>query len=987
MICAAVLAGAVAPGRSALLDPSRARLGGTFELLRSRLTDSEAANNVKCWVTFRRTENMLAGLPLNGDAAHLRAKTLQSFVRQVWSYAQYAEPKSSKDISAASVEMAAALFFNLSVAPLPDGGQRVYLHDQELSPLEFLATDIRDQAATSEAWRAIIAVAQNSDSLYRDLNPAALDTLADRALQFNMSLLRVAAAKARKASEAYITQDSIREASKTFYRMPYFTNLSSKGPNSKHAALVLSAWYAEAKIQSLRKVNQAADRDIHRRTQSDIAEFPLDEAAADYLQNAVLPMLARDVWKRAQKRLPADVLLVSGERMHEAIAELFPYETDEEENVVFFPGQPGAVRLLAHWGDAYRDDARHWQILLDLYKEVDMDLSAADALHAPLDAYAAEELTEVLSDLPVLILRNAAARARASGHPSIGRATVREAYDGIMALSRSSAGKSSVASPIGDLVPAAEKKHSAILQAQPFFADVSTASGLPQKFESPKENSWIDDTLIKKRIRGVAIEDYDRDGLPDVFVSGPYGGLFRNKGGMAFEDVTKKARLSGRLTPFAIMASFADVDNDGWPDLLIASGDSPTTLMRNQGDGTFADISEKSGLGRIPYAKGAVWLDYDLDGLLDLYIYRFGDVNAGVIPTLGDAVNGLPNSLFKNMGNGVFRDVTKEAGVGDTRWAHAAAVVDYDDDRFPDIYISNDFGQDVLYRNLGNGCFRDVAVEAGVADMGHGMGVSIGDFDRDGRPDIYSTNIGMYNPRARYIRPTSKTEMLTNVHMDRFVRLIEANGLFRNDGGGTFTNVHPKTVGPVKTGWGWNGYFFDFDNDGWLDIHVANGAFATSLYYHDERKVLMRFDSASRRYEDVSRASGADFPGNSRGGGFADFDRDGRLDVLVVGLHPARLFRNQVSGGNHYLDLKLEGTKSNRDAIGAKVQLRVGQDILTDWVGGQGGGLASQCLKELHFGLGSKDLVDEVTIRWPSGTVTTLETIKADQRVVVREPG
>jgi hypothetical protein len=223
--------------------------------------------------------------------------------------------------------------------------------------------------------------------------------------------------------------------------------------------------------------------------------------------------------------------------------------------------------------------------------------------------------------------------------------------------------------------------------------------------------------------------------------------------------------------------------------------------------------------------------------------------------------------------------------------------------------------------------------------------------------------------------------------MDQFLRIKEANRLFRNNGDGTFTDKAKDWAEPVNTGWGWNGLFFDFDNDGHPDIHVANGLMEFSLFYNDEKNVLMHFDPREKKFRDVSKGSGVDFPGNSRGGAAADFDGDGAVDLLMAGFHPPRLFRNSLKdNGNHWLELKLEGKASNRDAVGARVQVTAGDLVQNDWIGGQGGGFYSQAPKELHFGLGPRGQADAVEIWWPSGRRQKLAAVKADQKLVVQEP-
>lgn len=991
----------VPPNAFPLQDPSASevRLSSSIAYFREKLRESETRHDVKCWTTFRRIEDMLAGRDLQPRTAHLRAGLAREFARELWMRAGHLEPKASPRIAAVSVRRAFKKFFRIDVTWDGEGERAsVQLPIPELGLLSLSRADFADYARTSEAWRVLLAAAQEPEGISRDLEPHASLALAGHVGLFNLALLKVAAQFSLKSKDPEITEEALREASSLLRMEGLFYRLAGDHQSPALLAqslLAQSIWYAQDKISSLERVNGRVTDDARRRLEGEIAGMPLDPEASRTLRQRAVPELAREVWLRAQTKLPEENFLISGDQMYEAIRELFPYRADEEENIRFFPDSPEPIVLYAHWCDAFRDDTAHWRTILDLLtQEVDPARPGPSQLRSPLAPYAAEELSEILSHLSVLLLRRAAALAARGGGPA-GPKEVREALRWLKNLSRDASRR-----PYEPAAQAPPAKVPALAKPDPFllassgtiFVEVTRESGIVQPGDMEAEPPYLSNPFAKETL-GVSIEDYDKDGYPDLFIAGAWAGLYRNLGGFRFEEVTQKAGLA-ILKGTTTSAAFGDFDNDGWPDLFINHypGEENaerfrSRLFRNRGDGTFEDATERSGILTKPVFKTAFWLDYDLDGALDLYILYNGDRNAGRRPNLGDSTNAEPNTLYRNNGDGTFTDVTSLAGVGDTRWALAGTVLDFDGDGLPDIYVVNDWGKDVLYRNLGNGKFKDVSEKAGVADLGHGMGVSVGDFDHDGWPDLYVTNIGVWNPTARYIRPNPSAQVQIDSMQERFFRIKEANKLYRNRRG-TFVDVTRERMEPVRTGWGWNGFFFDFDNDGYLDLHVANGAKPIHVFYGYERNVLLHYDPASGRYRDVSSVSGVNFPGNSRGGAYADLDGDGFLDLVVAGLHAPKIFRNTLKGnGNHWIGVRLEGAPSSSDSIGARVTVRAGDLTLTEWVGGQGGNLDSQCGKELHFGLGPRNAVDRIEVRWLSGRELALTNIPADQRIVLKEPG
>jgi len=521
--------------------------------------------------------------------------------------------------------------------------------------------------------------------------------------------------------------------------------------------------------------------------------------------------------------------------------------------------------------------------------------------------------------------------------------------------------------------------------------DVASQAGLDFVHENcptPRKH------LIETMPGGVAVFDYDGDGRLDVFFTNGaaipslekespryFNRLFRNEGSMRFRDVTDAAGLRG--TGYSVAAAVGDYDNDGNRDLFVG-GVHRQALYRNTG-GRFEDVTERAGLQSDQWVVGAGWLDYDNDGRLDLMVVNYTVWTAGYDRFCGDAGRNIrvychPKwfppvalSLYRNRGDGTFEDVTGLSGLGRHKGrGMGIAFADYDQDGYLDAYVANDKLPSFLFHNRRDGTFEETALLAGVSLPEHGqeisaMGVDFRDYDNDGRPDIHVT-------------------ALTG----------ESFPLYRNLGKGLFQDVTYRTrLAPlVAARSGWSNGLVDFDNDGWKDLFTANS------HVNDE---IDRFESTSYRlansvfrnmgdgtFSDVSAPSGLGSgpPRAHRGAAFGDFDGDGRADVVVSSLQgPAELWWNESPGAGHWLDVRLVGTKSNRDGIGAVVKLTAGADPhwrqqfnqMTTAVG-----YASSSCAPVHFGTGSAMTVD-VEIRWPSGTVQALKSIPADRILVVRE--
>ncbi len=553
------------------------------------------------------------------------------------------------------------------------------------------------------------------------------------------------------------------------------------------------------------------------------------------------------------------------------------------------------------------------------------------------------------------------------------------------------------------------------------FRDVTREAGIHFHHERAGSPSKL---YVETMGAGVAWIDYNQDGYLDAFFvnSGytpffhpaqpPQPALYRNNGDSTFTDVTAASKIHADGTIFFGVA-VGDYDNDGYPDIYM-TGYRHSVLLHNNGDGTFTDVTEKAGVGNDGnWGTAAGWFDYDRDGKLDLLVTNYvkydvdhpvlcGDIRPGLrdVPRVSsychpDNFPGTSMRLYHNNGDGTFTDVTEKARLINSDGKSLAVVLaDLNNDGWPDIFIANDTQRNFLYYNNGDGTFRDATYKSGAG------------FSEEGRPEA-----GMSADAADVMN--NGLPYLFVSHLD-----FELNRLYRNNGDGTFTDA------TIASGIGqsdilnsaFGAKFFDFDNDGWRDLLVVNGhildniaLFHPEVKYEEEKKLYR--NTGNGNFVDASKTQGADFraPRVGRGLAVGDYDNDGWLDFLVSNNgEDAQLFRNdggtylkseisdsksaseplsvgKAGGGkNHWLGVRLVGTKSNRDAIGARLKLVAGDFISYD----QSNGGMSYCSAQdprIYFGLGAHDHIDSLEIRWPSGSAETFKDLAADQIVTITE--
>jgi hypothetical protein len=531
----------------------------------------------------------------------------------------------------------------------------------------------------------------------------------------------------------------------------------------------------------------------------------------------------------------------------------------------------------------------------------------------------------------------------------------------------------------------------------PLFEDVTSNSGIRFKHESSRTSQKY---LPESMGAGVAMFDYDNDGWLDLFfVNGakildpmPRGSspdksdprfwnrLYHNNGDGTFTDVTEKAGLQGRF--YGMGVATGDYDNDGNVDLLVTNLGG-NTLYHNNGDGTFADVTAKAGVGGSGWCTGACFVDYDRDGRLDLIITRYVEWDFSSDIYCGehkpgyraychpDQFSAITHLVFHNNGDGTFTDVSKKCGVESSPGKGlGVAIDDFDGDGWPDIFVANDSVAEQLFRNNHDGTFTEVALLSGIAydQNGHafaGMGADFGDYENTGWPAVFVNALA--NQKYRLFRNNK----------GKFEDVTDSAGL------GGLTISHS----------GWGAKWVDLDNDGRLDLFVAQGHVMDNIELTEPRlryrEPPLLLKNAPTGFRNVSAQSG---PGlkislAARGAAFGDLDNDGFIDVAInCNDSPAVILHNEGGNGNHWLTLNLIGTSSNRDAIGSKVRLLTDSGQQQTRFVSTAGSYISASDKRAHFGLGSSKKLRLIEITWPSRIVQRLEPVAVDQILTVKEP-
>ena len=519
------------------------------------------------------------------------------------------------------------------------------------------------------------------------------------------------------------------------------------------------------------------------------------------------------------------------------------------------------------------------------------------------------------------------------------------------------------------------------------FTDVTAQAGITFKHVSTPEKRYI----VESMSGGVALFDYDNDGLLDIYFVNSLtvdlvkskgktrSALYRNRGDGTFADVTDRAGVGD--IGWGMGVAVADYDNDGFDDIYVTCV-GPNHLLKNNGDGTFKDVTQRAGVSDPRWSAGASFVDYDNDGHLDLFVANYVSFDFNNLPEFGRdktcqfkglavqcGPRGLPgdgDSLYHNNGDGTFTDVTKKAGVTDSNGYYGMGVIasDFDEDGLTDIFVANDSTPNFLYHNQGDGTFKDIAFVSGTALNESGaaqgcMGVTVADYDHDGRLDLFVTNFD-----------------------------DDYNTLYHNDGRSSFADAsYAAKVAAVSFPYvGWGTKFFDYDNDGWVDLFVANGHVYPQIKSFHQRNFVHR-NLRDGTFAEIAEQLGAPFAEKraGRGAAFGDIDNDGDVDIVINNLDGApQLLRNDGGDTNNSVLVKMVGAKANRGGVGARVKVVSGDLVQKDEVR-SGDSYISQSDLRLHFGLERRTKIDLIEVRWPGGAVDRVTDAKVNSVITIKE--
>lgn len=986
----------------------------------------ESVRDPKCYATASRLEDFIYGTPLETSARFEKISLQKRYVLDQWVKASASVPPGGRELTPDVLRP--VLQAAVPWSQLPDGDWAVGPDGPRRTVVT--ARDKRQYGSVAYALRAILAVQQDAllDASVRlvPLSPEAVDVFKEAVDLITLAALQVADRESRRTSRGSIGDEPLRAA---------WTRLVGPGDAQPARPVVIPARAAsgarfatinavvEEKLAAFAAYNNISMAVFLRNLQVYMARhlWPSDpeegKAFKDQFTEVMVAWTADVLLEAERVAKKAGHPLIRVEDVDTAVQTYEPFEMNAYEDIVYFPRLPKSERIVieAYDLDSFRDPGLHWVYL----KEVLRDPAYRGTLEP--DPFAAELLVEGVAQFGVLVLRIAGNVASDEGKARLEVAHLAKALKRIQSLLDRNArapapkpGPGRIASA-PDAAPRADGK---------FFTDVTAASGV--RFEH-RMSDWlsrfirgytvVDGDLVRLAVpptfggAGVAAEDVDGDGDVDVLILGGAGNaLYLNDGKGRFTDATGASGLSWKRPDGTHgeprQPIVADFDNDGNQDVFVSYVDDDHRLYRNLGGARFEDVTARANLGGKGLVGGpATALDFDQDGLLDLYVGYFGDYLKGVLPTLARRNgNALPNRLFRNRGGFVFEDVTAGSGVGNTGWAQSLGHVDFDGDGREDLICGNDFGTNAWYRNLGQGKFEDVSARLGTDKPSYTMGIGITDLNRDGFPDVYISNIVVMDKDEKYVLPDTNTRMKFNPQKMANMRVVEANDLLTSvaKGGELSTYEASDAVGPglSSTGWAWGAGFFDFDNDSDDDLYVVNGmneyAVYSSVnpYFTDssgratsailpvaDKEVPVFFVNSGGTLRQETAASGADPAGNARSVAYLDFDDDGDLDMVVNGFGgPARVYRNNAeSRGNRWIKVSLVGVPGRgvtRDAIGARILVDTpSQKGLWRAVFSTVGYLGGHP-KEQHLGLGAATTAD-VTVIWPGGARERFEGLAA----------
>ncbi len=826
-----------------------------YEVILDQMGELEGRRDPKCYATAARLENFIFGTPLTEPARFEKAELQKNLVTGIWRAAS--ERASERGATVVEPEDLVPITNAIVTFDLQANGDLVVKWPPSNRFL-LAKRDVEHYSSIAYSFRAILASQQ--EAMLRDAGRLRLSTDSVSHLRtwldlVTMTALGLADHDARILSRREISPELFTEGWRQVTRAHSVQEengeLAHTDSDRPADFSVIRGMVAE-KLAAYEAYNSVSMQVFMRNLQVYFARYqwPADEDTGEALKvafNESMIAFMKDLLRDSAALAEAEgEPFVRLRHVHAALQRLTPFEVNQYEDVIFFPRLPRDEQIIieAYDADSFRDGGLHWRYLDEALEEVASELPVAP------DPFAAELLTEGVAQFGVLVLRAAGFVARDAGAEALTVDHLRGGFNMIQArLDRHAKVPEAGARPI-TLASSAETTS----RESTFFRNITAESGID--FEH-RTSDWLSRTLrsyLRKSESegtltippafggaGIAADDLDGDGDDDLLIlSGVGNKLYRNNGDGTFTDVTKGSAVSGLRADGTYREPrqpiIADLDNDGRPDILVTYVGEKHGLYRNKGNFEFEDVSARSGLGGEGQVGGpATVFDFNRDGLLDVYIGYFGNYLKGTLPTLNRRnFNGEPNRLFMNTGELKFKDVTAGSGTDNSGWAQALSHTDLDGDGWQDLIVGNDFGINAYLRNRGDGTFEDISARIGTDKPSFTMNVGIADLNADDRPDIYISNIVTMVKDEKYVLPSADTPMKLNPDKLARMRVVEANDLF-------ISNVRKDSLpkwelsdlvgrGFATTGWSWDADFFDFDHDGDDDLFVLNGMNEYKVY-------------------------------------------------------------------------------------------------------------------------------------------------------------
>ncbi|MDY8135296.1 CRTAC1 family protein [Aquimarina sp. 2201CG5-10] len=1014
-----------------VLFVSYAQEDSSFLEIIQKIQELEKNKDPKCYATANRLEDFMYGTPLEENARNFKIEIQKELIL-------YLKKQGSLEAKANNDKVIKAKYLLPVINSLSSFGKNrtgSFLYKFDNKFIEILKKDFDQYSSISYVYRSLLSVEQ--DALFFPTNDLlsfdkeSIPLVNDYVNLVTLVTLKIADNIARNKNLQYITKELIKDSwilvlqqskkNKKPISIAYLKpNNTIKITNSNHD--VIKA-VIKQKIASYQKYNQVNASVFLRNVQVYFArqKWPIDSVGSTTLKNYYLESLIQftnALWKQSESyAIKKNHLLIRVDDVQSALYNFLPSYTNAFEDVTFFPNnQKEKITLESYDLDSFRDSGFHWNLLK--YSLADLDKQPLKSL----DPNAAELMVEGIAQMGVLALRLAGIYSQENQKKVLDTQDITQGFKQIQSLidSYNSFAPDTKKTNINSSTSHSEKTYG--------FEEVNNKTNL--HFEH-KSADWLNRLIrsyttsykeqkIKLAIppafggSGIACEDINGDGLIDVLLLGGFGNkLFLNsEKGNYFKDVTDISNINNwnnQLNSFGEPRQpiIADFNNDGTQDIFITYVNDRHKLYKNI-DGThFEDVSQSANLGGENAVAGpATALDYDNDGLLDIFIGYFGNYIEGTLPILSrDNQNGMPNKLFRNLGNFVFEEIPfTQNTTANSGWTQAIGHTDINQDGLQDIIVGNDFGVNKYYLNSNTGLFKEVSKQLGTDKPSYSMNVGITDLNRDLYPDFYISNIVVMQKDEKYVNPNQDTQMKFDPQKMANIRTIEANDLFLSSVKNNSLNNYNLSTnvgrGYSATGWSWDADFFDYDNDGDEDLYCLNGMNDFSVYSaenpfyfeREERSKTVTYAESNREKnvffvndggELINKASelGVDINSNARSAAYFDYDNDGDLDIIVNNYHDsANMLENKNSNTNNWIKIKLIGdpkVKINRDAIGSSMVLNsknhknIWREIHSTT------GYLSVHPKVQHFGLG-KDTSVNVEIRWSNGERYDIKNLKAN---------